>query len=112
MSRDISRCLHGGLAGVFNKISGRSQRIFHFYYGPCDTYKSNGEITELLLVEVKSRRSLFGTATTGLQDYSSVAVSGVTGSRVRLQGGYALGLHAGNELAMFNEELDMICVAG
>lgn len=74
--------------------------------------KSNGRFQEPVIGGSRERRerSLFGTATTGLQDYSSVAVSGVTGSRVRLQGGYALGLHAGNELAMFNGQQDTICM--
>lgn len=67
--------------------------------------KNNGATQEPNLEALPERKSetLFGLANGKLIDHSTIAVSGIKNGKVILEGGWALGLHVGNELSLFNE---------
>ena len=72
--------------------------------------KSNGKDQEPVIggnIE-REQETLFGIKKGKLTDYSFVAVSGITGTQVQLQAGFALGLLKENELAMINDKKDTV----
>ncbi|HEX7458670.1 MAG TPA: caspase family protein, partial [Ginsengibacter sp.] len=72
--------------------------------------KSNGRDQEPVIggnIE-REQETLFGIKKGRLTDYSFVAVSGITGTQVQLQAGFALGLLKENELAMINDKKDTV----
>lgn len=72
--------------------------------------KSNGKDQEPVIggnIE-REQETLFGIKKGRLTNYSFVAVSGITGTQVRLQAGFALGLLKENELAIINDKKDTV----
>ncbi len=67
--------------------------------------KNNGATQEPNLEALPEREAetLFGFANGKLLDYSTIAVSGIKDDKVTLEGGWALGLHIGNELSLLNQ---------
>ncbi|HEX2684948.1 MAG TPA: caspase family protein, partial [Ferruginibacter sp.] len=68
--------------------------------------KSNGKKQEPVLGGSYERQmqTLFGMEKGSVPDKASVAISGISGNYVLLQGGFALGLYKYNELAKFNNK--------
>jgi len=56
----------------------------------------------------RQQETLFGIKKGKIADYSTIAVSGVTGKQVELQGGFAIGLFKENELARFGDNKDTL----
>jgi hypothetical protein len=54
--------------------------------------------------EERKNENLFGTAKGKMNNFSTIAVSDVMNKKVILEGGWALGLHKGNELAYINND--------
>jgi hypothetical protein len=72
--------------------------------------KSNGKEQEPVIggSMAREQETLFGIKKGKLSDYTFVAVSGVAGTQVQLQAGFALGLLKENELAMLNDKKDTL----
>lgn len=72
--------------------------------------KSNGKKQEPVIggSQERQRQTLFGRDRGSLADYTSVAVTGTSGNKVELQGGFAIGLLKGNELAMTGQRGDTV----
>jgi hypothetical protein len=74
--------------------------------------KSNGKKQEPVLGGSYERQmqTLFGLAKGSVPDKASVAISGMRGDYVLLQGGFALGLYKDNELVKFNNKDTLVKV--
>lgn len=72
--------------------------------------KSNGYAQEPVIGGSTERQeqTLFGMSKGAVADYTLVAVTGVAENKVHLQGGFALGLYAQNELTMFSPAGDTL----
>jgi len=72
--------------------------------------KSHGSAQEPVIGGSSERQeeTLFGMQKGTVADYTLVPVTGVVENKVQLQGGFALGLYAQNELAMFNPAGDTL----
>ncbi len=66
--------------------------------------KSNGRKQEPVLggAEARQQQTLFGLSKGSVPDKNRVAISGINGDKITLQGGFALGLYKENELVKFN----------
>ncbi len=79
---------------------------FNLFTGLRAILKSNGKKQEPVLGGSTERQmqTLFGLEKGSISDKAQIAVSGIKGDRVMLQGGFALGLYQENELVKFNDK--------